>query len=226
MKIRTYFIIFLVIAMGFTFLSWAYEEVLAGTKLWESSSHRNEIPKEAIRLRILANSDGAQDQWIKRKVRDEIIKELEAWTRRPQNIDAARQLIQGHLPMFKQIAEQTVRKAGFNYPVHVDFGQVSFPTKLYGNKVYPAGKYEALRVTLGAGEGDNWWCVLFPPLCFVDMESGEAIPKKRLSASLSPQAEVLAAGADQEVDRPNSKEVLKVRLLLVDQIATWVQEMF
>lgn len=171
-----------------------------------------EIPEEAIRLRILANSDAPGDQWLKRQVRDAVIKELESWVHRPENIGEARSLIQYHLPRFQEIAEETVRESGYDYSVKVDFGKVPFPTKLYGNRVYPAGEYEALRIVIGKGEGGNWWCVLFPPLCFIDMESGEALPTRengRMTAS--------AYASATSVDRVKTHPV-EVRFFLLDTL--------
>ncbi|MDN4592794.1 stage II sporulation protein R [Polycladomyces subterraneus] len=175
------------------------------------------IPKQAIRLRILANSNSAQDQWLKRQVRDAVIAEIGTWAQRPRNIVEARQAIRSRLPLFHTIAERTVRQHGYTYPVKVDFGLVPFPTKLYGDQVYPAGYYEALRITIGKGQGDNWWCVLFPPLCFVDMSNGDAVPQtkeQRLSAMGT--NEVLAAPA-QESSQSEEKPV-QVRSFLWDSL--------
>lgn len=178
------------------------------------------IPSEAVRLRILANSDSAQDQWLKRQVRNEIVNEMKTWVHKPKTINEARTMIQQHLPYFQQLANQTIRKYGFSYPVKVAFGQVPFPTKLYGNQVYAAGNYEALLVTIGSGQGGNWWCVLFPPLCFVDMGKGEAFPKQDagavLSADIAPQREVYAEGVKKE-SKPKSTH-LEVRFLLLDEL--------
>jgi stage II sporulation protein R len=168
-----------------------------------------EIPKQAIRLRILANSDQLEDQWLKRKVRDQVVKEIQAWAKRPDDIREARQMIRSRLPRFQALAKQTIRRYGYDYPVKVDFGQVPFPTKLYGEKVYPAGDYEALRITIGQGKGENWWCVLFPPLCFIDMSNGDAVEQssESLSASLKPTQPALP-----------KEEKVQVRFFLLDQL--------
>lgn len=135
------------------------------------------IPEESIRLRILANSDSLEDQWIKRKLRDEIIEIMAGWAEQPATIDEARVMIEQRLPQFRERIDDTLRQYGYRYDYEIEVGQVYFPAKMYGNEVYPAGEYEAMRITLGEGYGKNWWCVLFPPLCFVDVVSGEAIPK-------------------------------------------------
>lgn len=175
------------------------------------------IPKQAIRLRILANSDTAEDQWLKRQVRDAVVTEIETWAKRPRNIEEARQAIRSRLPLFHSIAERVVRQHGYTYPVKVDFGLVPFPTKLYGDQVYPAGNYEALRITIGKGQGENWWCVLFPPLCFVDMSNGDAIPQsKDRQLSAMGTNEALAAPA-KEPPRPEEQPV-QVRSFFWDSL--------
>ena len=90
------------------------------------------------------------------------------------SIDEARALIQSKVPEIEKIAIETVKAAGMDQDVAIEFGKVNFPTKLYGQFLYPAGEYEAILITLGEGTGANWWCVLFPPLCFLDFSNGEA----------------------------------------------------
>ncbi|WP_219834468.1 stage II sporulation protein R [Paenibacillus sp. R14(2021)] len=132
------------------------------------------IPAESIRLRILANSDSASDQAVKREVRDAVVAEMNKWVTGPQTIVEARSTIRSHMSDIEAIIAAKLQARGFQYGYHAELGIVPFPTKIYGTQVYPAGNYEALRITLGAGAGQNWWCVLFPPLCFVDAVSGEA----------------------------------------------------
>ncbi|MFE6797540.1 stage II sporulation protein R [Paenibacillus chitinolyticus] len=134
------------------------------------------IPDQSIRLRILANSDKPEDQAIKRLVRDAIVAQMNEWVTGPHSIDEARQIVQQNLPVLEEVVRNTLTSRGLGgLPYTVELGRVPFPTKMYGNRVYPAGDYEALRVSLGEGKGQNWWCVLFPPLCFVDGVSGEAV---------------------------------------------------
>jgi stage II sporulation protein R len=135
------------------------------------------IPAQSIRLRILANSDSAADQIMKRRVRDEVITQMNAWVQEPDGIENARRVVQTQLPVIRDLVGRELALYGYDYPYKVELGLVPFPTKMYGDRVYPAGDYEALRITLGLGQGQNWWCVLFPPLCFVDAVSGEAVGK-------------------------------------------------
>lgn len=145
------------------------------------------IPQESIRLRILANSDSPADQWIKREVRDAIIEEMQQWVTEPQGMEAARAAVRAHLPELDRIVGKTLSRYGFTTPYQVELGIVPFPAKMYGSQIYPAGDYEALRVSIGAAEGQNWWCVLFPPLCFVDSEV-IAKPSKELAADVGSSA--------------------------------------
>ncbi|MWV46556.1 stage II sporulation protein R [Paenibacillus sp. HJL G12] len=135
------------------------------------------IPQESIRLRILANSDNPDDQLVKRQIRDAVVEEMDGWVKdleNPQSIEEARVTIRHHLPELNDLVGRELEKKGITYDYNVELAVVPFPTKLYGGTVYPAGNYEALRITLGEGRGQNWWCVLFPPLCFIDAGSGDA----------------------------------------------------
>lgn len=133
------------------------------------------IPNEAIRLRILANSDSDEDQALKRLVRDEVNKSITEWVSELTSVEGARTLLQSKLPEVQEIAEQVVLEQGSKQTVNVEFGKVQFPTKLYGQFLYPAGEYEAILITLGEAKGANWWCVLYPPLCFLDFANGVAV---------------------------------------------------
>lgn len=150
---------------------------------WEgqitSANIRNNgpIPQESIRLRILANSDSVQDQWLKREVRDAIIAEMNKWIKEIHTYDQARLLVADHMSEIQKVVDKTIADRGYSYPAEVYFGRVEFPTKQYGSYVYPAGDYEALRVRIGKAEGQNWWCVLFPPLCFIDLSNGDGMVK-------------------------------------------------
>lgn len=134
------------------------------------------IPDEAIRLRILANSDADKDQQLKRKVRDAVNAQINGWVAELTSVDEAKRVIRSHLPEIEQTVARVLREEQSSQSYHVQFGSVQFPTKVYGNYVYPAGTYDALLITLGEGKGANWWCVLFPPLCFLDFSNGDGSP--------------------------------------------------
>ncbi|WP_112182209.1 stage II sporulation protein R [Paraliobacillus zengyii] len=147
------------------------------------------IPDEAIRLRILANSDQDKDQQIKRLVRDEVNEEITTWVEDLDDIDVARELIESRLDKIEEIVRNTLQAEGIEMSSEVSYGKnVNFPDKVYGSYVYPAGEYEAIMITLGEGKGANWWCVLFPPLCFLDFSNGTSV------------------AAAEEKDEPEEKE--------------------
>lgn len=133
-------------------------------------------PEALIRFHVLANSDSDEDQALKRAVRDALLKEVSPRLAESHSLEESRQILIGLRPKMEQIGKSVVQAWGKNYEVKTDYGHFSFPTKSYGSLVLPAGEYEAVRVLIGKAEGSNWWCVLFPPLCFVDIEHSTAVP--------------------------------------------------
>ncbi|WP_035513041.1 stage II sporulation protein R [Halalkalibacillus halophilus] len=129
------------------------------------------IPDEAIRLRILAESNEEQDQEMKYQVRDQVNAQITEWVQEITDIEVAREKISSNLAAIEKIVSKEIGGDHFS----VSFGEADFPDKTYGTYFYPEGVYEAVVITLGEGEGDNWWCVLFPPLCFVEFSGGETV---------------------------------------------------
>ena len=129
-----------------------------------------------IRLHVLANSDSVADQQLKLKVRDAIINYLAPYLKEASTKNEAEQVILKQKNTLIEIGKQVVAMNGADYPVEVQIGTFDFPIKSYGSLVLPAGQYEAVRVLVGRAEGSNWWCVLFPPLCFIDITNVVAIP--------------------------------------------------
>lgn len=124
---------------------------------------------EIIRFHIRANSDKKEDQALKLKIRDEILDEMTEKFKDSKSIEESRRIIIANMDKMKSIAERVIEKQGKNYEVAITLGQDNFPTRKYGNMVLPTGEYETLLISLGEGKGQNWWCVMFPPLCFVDI---------------------------------------------------------
>ncbi|MEC1735003.1 stage II sporulation protein R [Bacillus mojavensis] len=184
------------------------------------------IPDEAIRLRILANSDRDEDQELKRRIRDAVNKEITTWVKDITSIEEARRLIRSKLPEIKEIAKETMEKEGASQSISVDFDSISFPTKLYGSMVYPAGEYEAILITLGNGEGANWWCVLFPPLCFLDFSNGEAVKEQEDKEASKKQTEKaledLTAKAEKAEKEDEKEDDTEVKFFVVE----WFSDLF
>lgn len=184
------------------------------------------IPDEAIRLRILANSDQEEDQKVKQLIRDEINKEVNEWVASLTSVEEARSLIKKRLPDIEAIVERVLLEQNQEQPFTVEFNQVEFPTKLYGQYLYPAGNYEAILVTLGEGNGANWWCVLFPPLCFLDFSNSEAVDVSELQEGVTAdeqnneeEEKVLTELVSNEEDE---KEEVEVKFFLVE----WFTSLF
>ena len=137
-----------------------------------SKNIQHGLADNLIRLHVIANSDTDNDQAVKHKVRDEILKYMSAQAKKFESTDEAETFICSNLDVFQKIAEDTLMANGYHYEAKAYFGKYPFPTKVYGDVTLPAGEYQSLRVVLGNGSGANWWCVMFPPLCFVDASHG------------------------------------------------------
>lgn len=132
----------------------------------------HDIEQSVFRLHVIANSDSEEDQNLKYKVRDDLIEYMNTLCKDVTSKEEAIAIASHHQEQFSQIAQNTIAENGFSYPVTVEIGNFSFPTKDYGDVSLPAGYYDALRVKIGEASGKNWWCVMFPPLCFVNVSSG------------------------------------------------------
>jgi len=128
------------------------------------------ISSNVFRLHIIANSDSDEDQNLKYIVRDAVIDFVNSSTKGATCKEELIEMLD--LDEIRNIAQNTVWEQGYSYPVTVELGHFDFPTKVYGDVSLPAGFYDALRVKIGNSSGQNWWCVMFPPLCFVDVSSG------------------------------------------------------
>lgn len=138
---------------------------------------------ELIRFHVIANSDSERDQALKRKVRDLIVERMTPEFAAARNLQEARKIAAEHLDEIKSIAEKEVAAWGEKYPVSARLGRFDFPVKTYGELTLPAGNYEAVKVVIGRGQGANWWCVLFPPLCFVDVSRALTPPETETAAA-------------------------------------------
>ena len=132
----------------------------------------SDIENSVFRLHVIANSDTKEDQDLKYKVRDNLIKYMNTLCKDITNKEEAIKISKLHEEDFLNIANNTIKENGYSYPVTIEFGNFSFPTKDYGDISLPAGYYDAIRVKIGEAKGQNWWCVMFPPLCFVNVSSG------------------------------------------------------
>ncbi len=144
----------------------------------EMSENKKIIPDEAIRFRILANSNSEYDQNIKEKVSEELQKKMYMTLQNTDNIDSARAKIKSNINVFANTVDNVLEKEKYNLWYKIDFGIHYFPDKKYKGLEYEEGDYESLLVKLGDGKGDNWWCVLFPPLCLLEAEESTEVEYK------------------------------------------------
>lgn len=125
-----------------------------------------------FRLHVIANSDADFDQNLKYIVRDNVIEYMKTICDEGISRQDYINIAYNNIDNIKKVAQDTIFNNGYNYTVNVSIGNFKFPTKTYGDVTFPAGFYDALRIEVGNAEGQNWWCVMFPPLCFVDVTSG------------------------------------------------------
>ncbi len=144
----------------------------------EDASIQSDLSNKLIRFHVIANSDNAQDQALKLKVRDKVLEYIYPKLKTSKSIEESRSIIKANDEAIKKIAEEVVRKNGYNYAVATELSKQKFPVKAYGNITLPQGEYEAYRILIGSGSGQNWWCVMFPPLCFIDITKGEVSYKE------------------------------------------------
>ena len=136
------------------------------------SAVSNNLSEAVFRLHVLANSNSEEDQLLKLKVRDALINYMNNICSNCSTKEEAILIANKHKSDFQKIAEKTIVENGYNYEVKININNFYFPTKNYGDISLPAGYYDALRVEIGAANGKNWWCVMFPSLCFIDVSSG------------------------------------------------------
>lgn len=157
-----------------------------------------QIAEKILRFHVLANSDSKEDQRVKLLVRDTIGGMMESRLENAADLETSRQIVEENLDEIVRVAASTLKEEGYDYGVNAYLSKVQFPEKTYGEYTFPAGEYEALEVVLGEGEGQNWWCVLYPNLCFRGSvyEVIDEDAKKELKEVLTPEeyADVFESG--------------------------------
>lgn len=172
------------------------------------------IAPEILRFHVLANSDSTEDQNLKLKVRTMLLNTIYEEMGENASLEETKKYVRSHKNRLEKKAETYMKTLGYDYPAHMELATTYFPTKTYGDMVFPCGNYEAVRVKIGEGKGRNWWCVLYPPLCFVD-SSYAVVPdtsKEILRESLDPSDYL-------KLNKDNTKIHVKLKLaeLLLDK---------
>lgn len=191
MRIASAAVLVIMLICGVAFITYS-EDVSSG------------LADNLIRFHVIANSDSHEDQQLKRDVRDRIISYMKEKLAEVKDIEETKRIVNENLGSIRCIAKDEIIANNKDYNVEVMMGNYPFPTKIYGDIALPAGNYQALRVVIGKGEGQNWWCVMFPPLCFVDATHG-TVPdsvKEDLKKVLTEEEYSLIASADEEEDIP------------------------
>lgn len=178
-----------------------------------SENMGRQLSNSLFRLHVIANSDSPEDQALKRDVRDAVLAFMHQELAGSKDIGDTKSIIESSLGKIKSIAQDVILEHGMNYNIKTTLGIYPFPTKSYGDITLPAGNYQALRLVIGNGTGANWWCVLFPPLCFVDVTHG-AVPdsvKENLKDALTDEEYDILTSADEESDIP-----IKIKFKIVE----------
>ncbi|MFC5531097.1 stage II sporulation protein R [Cohnella yongneupensis] len=187
-----------------------------------SASASEIIPEDAIRIRIIANSDSDFDQKVKQAVRASVSEAILAWGEMPADHDKAQSLIRNHLKQLQKLVNAKLNDYDVDYKGRVELGEVPFPDKQFKGKSYAAGDYEALRITLGEGKGANWWCVLFPPMCLT-AATAQDDDAKVATASVKPAHASNASDNGTEAEKPKPKFFLWV---IIQKLIAFIAGLF
>ena len=166
------------------------------------------IADSIIRFHVRANSDSEEDQSLKLKVRDSLLAYMNGLCSNCSTKQEAISIANEHKDDFQKIAEQTIKENGYDYTAKININNFYFPTKNYGDISLPAGFYDALRVEIGEAKGKNWWCVMFPSLCFIDVSSGivDDEAKENLEDNLQKESYTIIS----DTQKPNIKFKFKL----------------
>lgn len=201
-KLNFIFILTILVFIYIALLSFNYSKAISSN-----------LSDSVFRLHIIANSDSFADQELKLKVRDKIIEYMNTLTSNSSDKKDVISMVNNHLDSFKEIALNTIKENGYNYDVNIEIGNFHFPTKSYGDISFPAGNYDALKIEIGDAIGQNWWCVLFPPLCFVNSSTG-VVPddsKNTLKENINSESyEIISEGNNSNDNTSDIKIKFKI----------------
>ena len=180
--------IFLLLICVLNLYSCTSSKILEDTSSTEELVYED-IADKIIRFHVIANSNTEEDQALKLKVRDKVIEFVANNLRESKSLDESRQFIIDNKSTMEDIAKAIINENGYSYNVTSTLSKENFPDKIYGDVVFPQGEYEAYRILIGDAKGENWWCVMFPPLCFVD-GTKEAIDSSEVVKSIDEKEKI------------------------------------
>lgn len=176
----------------------------------EAGNIQEGIAGEIIRFHVLANSDTQEDQELKLKVKDRVVDYLSPILSGARDVEETREILKSRLGEISAEAEKLIREQGYAFLVQTELTRCYFPVKTYGDCTFPAGDYEALRVRIGNAEGKNWWCVLYPNLCFLDSLHA-VVPEEQ-------KQELRNVLTEEEYDSLLEKEQPKIKFRILDRL--------
>lgn len=134
----------------------------------KQSQMQQELAEEVFRFHVLANSDSEEDQALKMQVKEAVIAYMKEEIPESDSVETTKEWAKSHLSAIVNLAQAVIRNEGYAYEVTAEVTSCDFPEKTYGDITFPSGEYESLRIEIGQAKGQNWWCVLYPNLCFID----------------------------------------------------------
>ncbi|MGG7176945.1 stage II sporulation protein R [Clostridium paraputrificum] len=178
----------------------------------------DEVKDILIRFHVIANSDTEADQNLKLKVRDKVIEYMYPLLKDSTSLDESRKIILDNKDKVNSIAQNVIKENGYAYESIAELSHENFPEKSYGNITLPQGNYEAFRIVIGSGSGRNWWCVMFPPLCFIDVTKGkveEEGSKEELDEQIE-RAKEVEIEENKQIDTEKKEEEPKIKFKIVE----------
>lgn len=223
MKRYMYFIIVLILVI-FTLNVCAQVNNINNNSLELNELNYDDIKDKLIRFHVIANSDTEEDQNLKLKVRDKVVEALSEKLKGVESLEEAEEILEDNIEYVNEIARQVITSNNYDYEVNTMLSYENFPNKVYGDYIFPQGNYEAYRVIIGSGQGQNWWCVMFPSLCFVDESKSDVD-----STKLKEEIENIEPKEDKEENKvekntsdlnkeDNSTKNIKVKFKIVEVI--------
>lgn len=176
---RFIFIIAIIIGLSYTYFTSKPNENI--------EEIQNGISNKIIRFHVIANSDSSEDQELKLKVKEAVVNYTKNILADSKSIDESRIILKEETNNILALCNQIITENGYDYNVSAELSDTYFPTKTYGQYTFPPGNYEAYQIKIGTAKGQNWWCVLYPPLCFVDISHGfvEGESERQLEETLT-----------------------------------------
>ena len=221
MKKYIYFIVPVVLVVLILNGCQSIENNMKETSLELTELNYDDIQDKLIRFHVIANSDTDEDQNLKLKVRDKVVEALSEKLSNVNSLEEAENVLKENIDYVDEIAKEVIEENNYTYEVNTMLSYENFPDKVYGDYIFPQGNYEAFRVIIGEGKGQNWWCVMFPSLCFVD-ESKNSVDSSDLKEEIEniepKNNETINENNEKNKESSNVKNGVKFKFKIVEVI--------